>query len=119
MAKTKTVTVYGIKNCDTMKKARAWLDAHKISHAFHDYKNAGADRALLEGWVKQVGWEVLLNRAGTTFRALPDADKAALTENKAITLMAAQPSMIKRPVLIAGDKIVVGFKPDMYQTLFG
>jgi arsenate reductase len=119
MAKTKIVIVYGIKNCDTMKKARAWLDTHKISHAFHDYKNAGADRALLEGWVKQVGWEVLLNRAGTTFRKLPDADKAALTENKAIALMAAQPSMIKRPVLVAGDKIVVGFKPDMYQTLFG
>ncbi len=119
MAKTKTVTVYGIKNCDTMKKARAWLDAHKISHAFHDYKNAGADRALLEGWVKQVGWEVLLNRAGTTFRALPDADKTALTEKKAIALMTMQPSMIKRPVLVADDKILVGFKPENYQALFG
>jgi len=118
MAKTKTVTVYGIKNCDTMKKARAWLDAHNVVHDFHDYKTAGADRALLEDWVKQVGWEVLLNRAGTTFRALPDADKAQLTETKAIALMTAQPSMIKRPVLVADDKILVGFKPEHYQALF-
>lgn len=119
MAKTKTVTVYGIKNCDTMKRARAWLEAHEIAYAFYDYKNAGADRALLEGWVKQVGWEVLLNRAGTTFRTLPDADKAGLTEKKAIALMTTQPSMIKRPVLVADDKILVGFKPELYAALFG
>ena len=119
MTKTKPVTIYGIKNCDTMKKALAWLDAHNVVHDFHDYKTAGADRALLEDWVKQVGWEVLLNRAGTTFRALPDADKAALTEKKAIALMIAQPSMIKRPVLIAGGKMLVGFKPETYQALFG
>ena len=119
MTKTKPVTIYGIKNCDTMKKARAWLDAHNVVHDFHDYKTAGADRALLEDWVKQVGWEVLLNRAGTTFRALPDADKAALTEKKAIALMIAQPSMIKRPVLIAGGKMLVSFKPETYQALFG
>jgi arsenate reductase len=114
MAKVKTVTIYGIRNCDTMKKARAWLDDHNVVYVFHDYKTAGADHALLENGARQVGWEVLLNRAGTTFRALPDAEKAGLTENKAITLMAAQPSMIKRPVLIAGDKILVGFKPDQY-----
>lgn len=118
MAKVNSVAVYGIKNCDTMKKARAWLDEHKIAYEFHDYKSAGADRALLDGWVKQVGWEVLLNRAGTTFRALPDADKARLTETKAIALMIAQPSMIKRPVLIADGKILVGFKPDQYMALF-
>ncbi len=119
MAKTKTVTVYGIKNCDTMKKARAWLDAHNIAYGFHDYKIAGADQSLLEGWVKQVGWEILLNRAGTTFRALPDADKADLTQKKAIALMSAQPSMIKRPVLIVGDKMIVGFKAENYQAEFG
>jgi arsenate reductase len=119
MAKVKSVAIYGIKNCDTMKKARAWLDAHNIAYAFHDYKSAGADRVLLEAWVKQVGWEVLLNRAGTTFRALPDADKAQLSETKAIALMTAQPSMIKRPVLIVGDKMIVGFKAENYQAEFG
>ncbi|MDO9459975.1 MAG: ArsC family reductase [Alphaproteobacteria bacterium] len=114
MTKAKSATIYGIKNCDTMKKARAWLDDHGVGYAFHDYKSAGADRALLEDWVEQVGWEVLLNRAGTTFRKLPDTDKAGLTAQKAITLMSAQPSMIKRPVLIAGDKILAGFKPEQY-----
>ncbi|MEQ1889823.1 MAG: ArsC family reductase [Alphaproteobacteria bacterium] len=108
------ITIYGIKNCNTMKNARSWLDSHKIAYAFHDYKSAGADRALLEKWAKQAGWEVLLNRAGTTFRGLPDADKTALTENKALALMSAQPSMIKRPVLVAGGKILVGFKPELY-----
>ena len=104
MASPKPVTLYGIKNCDTMKKARAWLDGHGVAYAFHDYKSAGGDRALLEGWVKQMGWEVLLNRAGTTFRALPDADKTALNEKKAIALMTSHPSMIKRPVLVAAIK---------------
>lgn len=119
MAKPKPVTIYGIKNCDTMKKARAWLDAHKVAYAFHDYKIAGADRALLESWVRQAGWEVLLNRAGTTFRALAEGEKTALTANKAIALMTAQPSMIKRPVLVSGGKILVGFKPENYAALFG
>ncbi len=96
------VTIYGIKNCDTMKKARAWLDGHGVAYEFHDYKTQGIARPKLEAWAKQVGWEVLLNRAGTTFRALPDADKQGLTEKKAIALMAAQPSMIKRPVLETG-----------------
>jgi arsenate reductase len=112
-------TIYGIPNCDTMKKAPTWLDAHKVTHDFHDYKKLGIDKASLEGWVKQVGWEVLLNRAGTTFKKLPDADKEGLTEKKAIALMLAQPSMIKRPVLEAKDKLMVGFKPDEYAKLFG
>ena len=112
------VTIYGIKNCDTMKKARTWLESHKVSHTFHDYKASGIDKATLEGWAKKVGWEILLNRAGTTFKKLPDADKDGLTEKKAIALMLAQPSMIKRPVLEAKGKLTVGFKPEEYQKLF-
>jgi Spx/MgsR family transcriptional regulator len=109
------LTIYGIKNCDTMKKARAFLDKHKIDYAFHDYKTAGIERAKLEGWAKKAGWEALLNRAGTTFRKLPDKDKEGVTEKKAIALMLAQPSMIKRPVLELGSgKILVGFKPEEY-----
>jgi len=111
-------TIYGIKNCDTMKKARAWLDAHGVAYEFHDYKSAGVERALLERWAKEVGWETLLNRAGTTFRALPDEKKTGLDEKKAVALMLAQPSMIKRPVLIAGAKMLVGFKPEQYAALF-
>ena len=112
-------TIYGIKNCDTMKKARTWLDGHKLAYQFHDYKAQGIDKPTLEGWIKKVGWEVLLNRAGTTFKKLPDADKENLTEKKAIALMLAQPSMIKRPVLDAKGRLTVGFKPDDYKTLFG
>lgn len=112
-------TMYGIPNCDTIKKARTWLEGHKIAYDFHDYKKAGIDKTVLEGWARQVGWEVLLNRAGTTFKKLPDSDKQALTEKKAIALMLAQPSMIKRPVLEARGRITVGFKPDQYQALFG
>jgi arsenate reductase len=112
------ITMYGIPNCDTIKKARLWLDAHKRAYAFHDYKKAGIDKARLEGWVKQAGWETLLNRAGTTFKKLPEADKTGLTEKKAIALMLAQPSMIKRPVLEMKGGITVGFKPEIYATLF-
>jgi arsenate reductase (glutaredoxin) len=115
----KGVTIYGIKNCDTMKKARAWLDARKVAYAFHDYKAAGIDRATLEHWIKAVGWEVLLNRAGTTFRALPDAKKESLNEKAAIALMLEQPSMIKRPVLEVGAKLFVGFKPEAYAASLG
>lgn len=111
------VTIYGIKNCDTMKKARAWLDKKAIAYDFHDYKVAGIDRSRLEAWAGKVGWEPLLNRAGTTFRKLPNADKEGLTEKKAMALMIAQPSMIKRPVLEAGGRILVGFKPEQYQGL--
>src|SRR6201992_1648529 len=107
-------TIYGIKNCDTMKKARAWLDSHGVSYEFHDYKTAGAAKEKLRAWSDEVGWEVLLNRAGTTFKKLPDADKEGLDERKALALMVAQPSMIKRPVLDLGAKRVVGFKPDIY-----
>jgi arsenate reductase len=112
------VTIYGIKNCDTMKKARAWLDGHGVAYQFHDYKAAGIDPVRLGGWAGAVGWETLLNRAGTTFKKLPDADKAGLDAAKALALMAAQPSMIKRPVLETGGKLVVGFKPEIYASTF-
>ncbi len=115
MAKAKPVTIYGIKNCDTMKKARTWLEDHGVAHAFHDYREAGIDRPRVEGWAREVGWEVLLNRAGTTFRKLPDQDKQGLDEQKAIALMLDQPAMIKRPVLDLGGKLIVGFKPDIYE----
>lgn len=109
------VTIYGIKNCDTMKKARTWLDGHGVAYAFHDYKLSGIDRAHLKAWADKVGWETLLNRAGTTFRALPDADKQDLDEERAFALMLANPSMIKRPVLDLGrGRILVGFKPEIY-----
>ena len=114
----RTVTIYGIPNCDTMKKARAWLDAHNVAHAFHDYRKAGLDKAMLEGWVERAGWETILNRAGTTFRALGEADKANLTAARAVKLMLAQPGLIKRPVLIAGKDMLVGFKPELYAALF-
>jgi arsenate reductase len=110
--------MYGIKNCDTIKKARTWLEGHKIAYQFHDYKAQGIDKPTLDGWVRKVGWEILLNRAGTTFKKLPDADKDGITEKKAVALMLAQPSMIKRPVLEAKGKLTVGFKPEAYQKLF-
>ena len=114
------ITIYGIKNCDTMKKARAWLDGHGVDYAFHDYKTAGIDRAHLEKWTKVAGWETMLNRAGTTFRKLPDADKADLDRDKAIALMLEHPSAIKRPVLDLGrGKLLVGFKPDNYAAAMG
>ena len=114
-----TPTLYGIKNCDTMKKARAWLDGRGQAYVFHDYKAGGIDRKRLQGWAGRVGWETLLNRTGTTFRKLPEAAKEGLTEAKAIELMLAQPSMIKRPVLELGaGKLVVGFKPAFYEATF-
>ena len=111
-------TLYGIPNCDTVKKARVWLDQHGVAFDFHDYKKAGIDRAHLESWVAAHGWETVLNRAGTTFRALPPEAKADLNADKAINLMLAQPSMIKRPVLDLGDRTLVGFKPDLYEAAF-
>ena len=114
-----TATLYGIKACDTMKKARSWLDDHGVAYAFHDYKAQGIDRARLERWVASAGWETVLNRSGTTFRKLADADKENLNAKKAIALMLAQPSAIKRPVLeSAGGKITIGFKPEIYQAVF-
>jgi arsenate reductase len=108
------ITLYGIKNCDTVKKARAWLDEHGVAYAFHDYKTAGADERMLRLWVDELGWETVLNRAGTTFRKLPDADKQGLDAEKAIALMLAQPSIIKRPVLDLGGHRIAGFKPEIY-----
>jgi arsenate reductase len=109
------ITIYGIKNCDTMKKARAWLDKHRVAYAFHDYKTAGIERERLEKWCKEVGWEALLNRAGTTFRKLPDRDKDTVDAKTAVALMLDQPSMIKRPVLdLGGGRLLVGFKPEIY-----
>ena len=110
------VTVYGIKNCDTMKKARAWLDKQGVDYAFHDYKTAGIERERLERWAKKFGWEALLNRSGMSFRKLPDKDKQGIDVRKAISLMLANPSMIKRPVLDLGrDRLLVGFKPELYE----
>jgi len=113
-----TVTIYGIKNCDTMKKARKWLSEHAIEAEFHDYKASGIDRAHLERWCAEAGWETVLNRAGTTFRKLDEADKQDVDQDKAIALMLAQPSMIKRPVLEAENRIIIGFKPELYAQFF-
>ena len=106
--------LYGIKNCDTMKKARAWLEENHVAYEFHDYKVAGVSREKLQQWCNQAGWETVLNRAGTTFRKLADADKQNLDEAKAIKLMLLQPSMIKRPILEIGKQLIVGFKPHEY-----
>jgi Spx/MgsR family transcriptional regulator len=114
-----SITIYGIKACDTMKKARDWLDQRGISYGFHDYKASGIDRDLLALWVRDLGWESVLNRAGTTFRKLDDVDKQDLDADKAIRLMAAQPSMIKRPILDLDGNRFAGFKPDAYATAFG
>ncbi len=113
------ITMYGIKNCDTIKKARDWLAEQGRDYAFHDYKASGIERAKLQGWVDKLGWEVLLNRAGTTFKKLSDADKADIDAAKAIALMEAQPSMIKRPVLDVDGELLVGFKPEYYQGKLG
>jgi Spx/MgsR family transcriptional regulator len=110
-----TITIYGIKNCDTMKKARSWLESHGVDYAFHDYRASGIEPPRLERWCKELGWETLLNRAGTTFRNLAEADKQGLDAKKALALMLAQPSMIKRPVLDLGDRRLVGFKPGLYE----
>ena len=108
------ITLYGIPNCDTVKKARTWLDQNGVAYVFHDYKKVGIDQPRLETWVDELGWEAVLNRAGTTFRALPEADKAGLDAAKAVTLMLAQPSMIKRPMLDLGGRRIAGFKPEIY-----
>jgi len=113
------INIYGIKNCDTMKKARAWLDQRGVAYDFHDYNTAGIERAKLESWAKKAGWETLLNRAGMTFRKLPDKDKTVADAKKAIALMLDQPSMIKRPVLDVDGGLIVGFKPEVYQARLG
>jgi arsenate reductase len=106
------ITIYGIKTCDTMQKAFTWMKDQGVAYDFHDYKASGVEPARLAAWADAVGWEKLLNRAGTTFRALPDADKADLTQARALTLMQAQPSMIKRPVWEVDGRIFTGFKPN-------
>lgn len=115
----KAATLYGIKNCDTVKKARAWLEAHHVAYTFHDYKASGIEAATLAAWVKEIGWETLLNRAGTTFRKLAEAERADLDEARAVALMRAQPSMIKRPVLVTGGPLLVGFKAERYAAALG
>jgi len=112
------VTMYGIKNCDTIKKARSWLEGQGVAYDFHDYKSAGIDRATLDAWVAQLGWEALLNRSGTTFRKLPDADRNNVDEAKAIALMETQPSMIRRPLLDVDGRLTAGFKPAAYEKVF-
>ncbi|MBV9881388.1 MAG: arsenate reductase [Sphingomonadaceae bacterium] len=108
--------LYGIPVCDTVKKARAWLDRQGIAYDFHDYKKAGIDAARLRGWAAELGWERLLNRSGTTFRKLPEADKADLDADKAIALMLASPSMIRRPVLDLGDRRLAGFSEEEWRA---
>jgi arsenate reductase len=111
------ITLYGIPNCDTVKKARNYLDARGVAFAFHDYKKAGVTEAHLTRWAGQVGWEKLLNKAGTTFKKLPDADKVDIDEAKAIALMVANPSMIKRPVVEGGTTLLVGFKESEWEPV--
>jgi arsenate reductase len=113
-----SITLYGIKACDTMKKARTWLDQQGVNYSFHDYKTSGIDAASLQQWCNEHGWQVILNRAGTTFRKLDEAQKTDLDQDKAIALMLAQPSMIKRPVLDLGARTLVGFKAELYATAF-
>lgn len=112
-------TIYGIANCDTMKRARAWLAEAGIEAAFHDYRTQGVDAAMLGGWADRVGWERLLNRAGTTFRKLPDAEKAGLDRDTAIALMVAYPSTIRRPVLVHEDEVEAGFDAARYAAVLG
>jgi Spx/MgsR family transcriptional regulator len=111
-----SLTLYGIPNCDTVKKARAWLDQHGLAYSFHDYKKAGADPAKLTAWCAAAGWEKVLNRAGTTFRKLPDADKADLDQARAVALMVVNPSCIKRPIIEHAGGLLVGFKADEWAT---
>jgi arsenate reductase (glutaredoxin) len=111
-----TLTLHGIPNCDTVKKARTWLGAQGVDHVFHDYKKTGVDEASLRRWIAALGWETVLNRAGTTFRKLPEADRADLTADKAVALMLAQPSMIKRPIVEGDGVLLAGFKPELWDA---
>ena len=113
------IRIYGIKNCDTMKKAFDWLKAHDIAYDFHDYRVEGIEASVIGEWCAKLGWEKVLNKASTTYKELPDADKASLDEEKAIALMARSPTMIKRPVLVMDDMVMNGFKPAAYEEAFG
>jgi arsenate reductase len=111
--------LYGIPNCDTVKKARNWLDLHKVDYRFHDYRAAGIEKKRLEAWCKTAGWEVVLNKNSTTFKALPEAERAGLDRDRAIALMQREPTIIKRPVMEEGGRVIVGFKPEVYERAFG
>lgn len=113
------LTMYGIPNCDTIKKARKWLNAQGVTYNFHDYKKAGIDEARLKRWIDEAGWETLLNKRGTTFRKLPDTDKADIDAAKVARLMAANPSMIKRPVIEGAGNLIIGFDEDVYAARLG
>jgi arsenate reductase len=113
-----TVTIYGIQNCDTMKKAFTWLDSRGVSYTFHDYRAEGIDAKTVKGWIKILGWEKVLNKASTTFKELPDSDKSDLDEAKATALMVRNPTMIKRPMLVTDKTTMAGFKPDLYVATF-
>jgi Spx/MgsR family transcriptional regulator len=113
------VTIYGLATCDTTRAARKWLDAQGVAHAFHDVREDGLTKPLVEGWIKQLGWEKVLNKASTTWRELPEKDKAGLDENKAVALLLAHPTLVKRPVLDRSGKLSLGFKPVDYGKLFG
>jgi len=113
--KVKMLTLYGIPNCNTMKKARTWLDEHQLEYSFHDYKKAGIDQATLERWVEQLGWEPLVNRRGTTWRKLPEEQREAINQELALQLMQDNPSLIKRPVLDTGSQLLVGFDMDQWE----
>jgi Spx/MgsR family transcriptional regulator len=117
MGKT-AVKIYGLATCDTTRAARKWLDARKISYAFHDVREGGLTRPLVEGWVRALGWEKVLNKASTTWRELPDKDKAGVNAAKAVALMLAHPTLVKRPVLDRGGELTLGFKPDRYGGMF-
>jgi Spx/MgsR family transcriptional regulator len=119
MKAAKSVTIYGIPNCDTMKKARTWLADHDIDAVFHDYRKAGIDAKRLTAWCRELGWEKVLNRAGTTFRKLDESQREGINQQRAIALMLEQPGMIKRPVLDVDGRLLLGFKPETYAAFFG
>ena len=118
MLERAVVTIYGITNCDTMKKARTWLDSQGVACRFHDYRTEGIDRAQVEAWVEALGWERVLNKASTTFKDLPEEKKSGLDAKRAVALMLANPTMIKRPILDSGGRLIAGFKTELYAEAF-
>jgi arsenate reductase len=115
---TKAITIYGLATCDTTRAARKWLDAMKIAHGFHDVRDDGLTRPLVERWVKQLGWEKVLNKASTTWRELPEKEKTGIDEKKAVALLLVHPTLVKRPVLDRNGELMLGFKPDIYARTF-
>jgi Spx/MgsR family transcriptional regulator len=112
-------TLYGISNCDTMKKARAWLDGRGIDYVFHDYKRAGLPETLARAWVTELGWEAVVNRRGTTWRRLPESVRASMDAESAVRVMLENPSIVRRPILDTGNARHPGFSPEQYQEIFG